>query len=68
MTEHTPIAVAYGDGIGPEIMDAVLTILRFSRARICIEAIEVGQEVYKRGNSSGIPSTAWDTIFRNKIM
>lgn len=68
MTEHTPIAVAYGDGIGPEIMDAVLTILRFSRARICIEAIEVGQEVYKRGNSSGIPSTAWDTIFRNKII
>lgn len=68
MTEHTSIAVAYGDGIGPEIMDAVLTILRFARAKISIEAVEIGQEVYKRDNNCGIPSTAWNAIYRNKIL
>ncbi len=68
MTEYFPIAVAYGDGIGPEITHAVLTILRFARAKISVEAIELGQEVYKRDNTTGIPSTAWDAIFRNKII
>lgn len=68
MTQSTPIAVAYGDGIGPEIMEAVLSILRYARANISVETIEVGQEVYKRGNTSGIPSTAWDAILRNKII
>ena len=33
MAEKTPITVAYGDGIGPEIMDATLHILKAAGAR-----------------------------------
>ncbi len=57
MTEHpqiTPITVAYGDGIGPEIMAATLHIIQSAGARIAIEEIEVGEKVYLRGISAGI--------------
>ncbi len=30
--ERIPIAVAYGDGIGPEIMDAVMRVLDAAKA------------------------------------
>lgn len=38
----TLITVAYGDGIGPEIMEAVLSILREAEAEISIDIIEIG--------------------------
>ncbi len=37
MSENTPITVAHGDGIGPEIMDATLHIIQEAGARITIE-------------------------------
>ena len=33
MAENIPITVAYGDGIGPEIMDATLSILKEAGGR-----------------------------------
>jgi isocitrate dehydrogenase len=61
------ITVAKGDGIGPEIMDATLEILKASGAKIEFDEIEIGEKVYLSGNTSGIPTDAWDTIRRNKI-
>lgn len=61
------ITVAKGDGIGPEIMDATLSILEQAGARLEIDEIEIGEKVYLGGNSSGISKEAWDTIRRNKI-
>ena len=49
----TPITVAHGDGIGPEIMDATLQILEASGAALDIETIEIGEKVYLRGNTRG---------------
>jgi isocitrate dehydrogenase len=63
----TKITVAKGDGIGPEIMDATLKIILAARAKIEIEEIEVGEKVYLAGNFSGIASSSWDTIRKNKI-
>lgn len=63
----TNITVAKGDGIGPEIMDATLSILKAAGARINIEEIEIGEKVYLSGNTSGISRDAWDTIRRNKV-
>lgn len=63
----TTITVAKGDGIGPEIMDATLSILQAAGAQIKIEEIEVGEKVYLAGNTSGIAKEAWDTIRRNKV-
>jgi isocitrate dehydrogenase len=63
----TPITVAHGDGIGPEIMDATLHILREAGARVDIETIEVGEKVYQRGVSVGIEPSAWDSLRRTKV-
>jgi isocitrate dehydrogenase len=61
------ITIARGDGIGPEIMDATLEILKAADARLIYDEIEVGEKVYLAGNTSGISKSAWDTIRKNKV-
>ncbi len=63
----TKVTVAKGDGIGPEIMDATLDIIRAGGAKLEIEEIEVGEKVYLSGNTSGIAPESWDVIRKNKI-
>ncbi len=63
-----PITVAYGDGIGPEIMKASLKILLAAGAELDIETIEVGEQVYLRGVDSGIDKGAWDTLLKNRVL
>jgi isocitrate dehydrogenase len=65
--EATPISVAYGDGIGPEIMKATLEILEAAGAQLDIEKIDIGAQVYEQGHSSGIASEAWDSLRRTKV-
>ena len=67
MTKNTPITVAYGDGIGPEIMEATLRIIQEAGARIDIQQIEVGEKVYLRGISAGIEPGAWESLRRTKV-
>ena len=62
-----PITVAYGDGIGPEIMDATLHILKEGGARLAIEKIDIGEKVYLAGNTSGIDPSAWDSLRNTKV-
>ena len=68
LSKATKIAVAHGDGIGPEIMDATLNILKAAGANIEIENMELGEKVYLAGNSSGIDQNAWDVIKQNKVI
>jgi len=68
MTTKAPITVAYGDGIGPEIMKACLKILLEAGAQLDIETIEIGEQVYLRGNTSGIEKSAWDSLRRTKVL
>lgn len=68
MEEYKKITVAFGDGIGPEIMDSTLSILKEAKAKITIETIEVGKLMYERGFSSGIPPEAWKSIQTNKVL
>jgi len=65
---NTRITVAKGDGIGPEIMDATLKILKSAGAEIEIDEIQVGEKVYLSGNTSGISSESWDIIRQNKVL
>ncbi len=67
MSGTQSITVARGDGIGPEIMDATLTILREADARLAIEEIEIGEKVYHRGINSGIAPESWESLRRTKI-
>lgn len=66
--QKVKIAVAKGDGIGPEIMDATLKILEAAGANIEPEFIEIGENVYLSGNTSGIQEEAWKTIDDTKVI
>ncbi len=63
----TPITVAYGDGIGPEIMEATLHVLREAGAALAVERIEIGESVYRRGFSAGIEPGAWESLRRTRV-
>ncbi len=64
---NTAITVAYGDGIGPEIMSAVIHILKEAGARLDIEEIEIGEKIYNKGISAGIEPAAWESLRRTKV-
>lgn len=57
-----PIAVAEGDGIGPEIMKATLHVLRSAGAEIEVHPIEIGEKLYLRGFATGMDPKMWDVI------
>ena len=67
MATKTPITVAYGDGIGPEIMEATLRIIEAAGAALDIERIEIGEKVYLAGNPAGIEPGAFDSLRRTKV-
>lgn len=67
MSSATPITVAHGDGIGPEIMAACLSILQEAGAKLDIETIEIGQAVYERGHDTGIEPSAWDSLRNTRV-
>src|SRR5512140_1117821 len=67
MSTKTPITVAHGDGIGPEIMNATLQILEAAGAALEIETIEIGEKVYLRGNTTGIEPSSWDSLLRTQV-
>jgi isocitrate dehydrogenase len=67
MPDCIPITVARGDGIGPEIMDATLEVLEAAGARLALEFIEVGERVYRAGNTSGIAPEAWASLRRTRV-
>ena len=62
------ITIAKGDGIGPEIMEATLKIIRAAGAKVEFEEIEIGEQVYLSGNTSGISDESWKIIRRNKVI
>ncbi|MEM8739691.1 MAG: NADP-dependent isocitrate dehydrogenase [Planctomycetota bacterium] len=63
----TTIAVARGDGIGPEIMDAALRVLDAADAGLNYDYVEIGEQVYRRGVTAGIEPAAWDAIRGHKV-
>lgn len=65
--QKTKIAVAYGDGIGPEIMKATLRILDAAGAGLDYEEVKIGKEMYLSGHTSGIAPDAWDILRRNEV-
>lgn len=67
MNTKTRITVAYGDGIGPEIMKATLAILQAAGAQVDYDVIEIGEQVYLKGISSGMEPKAIDSLRANKV-
>lgn len=66
--EKVQVALARGDGIGPEITEAVVRILEAAEAPLEFREIQIGEEVYRSGVTSGITGEAWDTIRETKTL
>jgi isocitrate dehydrogenase len=63
----TKVTALPGDGIGPEVMQATMTILKAAGAPIEWEMAEAGAEVFKKGLVTGVPRETLDSIARNKL-
>lgn len=63
----TTITVFKGDGIGPEICNAVLAVLKAANAPLEYELFEVGEAEYNR-NGKLIPDAAFASYKKNKIL
>src|SRR4051812_5236177 len=62
LTTMTKIAVAKGDGIGPEIMDGVLHIFDAAKVPLEYQVVEMGKWVFDKGYSNGMTPEAQRTI------
>lgn len=58
----TKIAVAQGDGIGPEIMDATLKIFTAAKVPLEYQFVDMGKWVFDKGYSNGMTPEAQQTI------
>ncbi|MFL0682541.1 isocitrate dehydrogenase [Algoriphagus aquaeductus] len=67
MSSKRKITVAYGDGIGPEIMKATLAILDAAGAQLEYDVIEIGEQVYLKGISSGMEPKSFDSLRETKV-
>lgn len=56
------IAVAKGDGIGPEIMEAVLKVFEANKVPLSYEYVDMGKWVFDKGFSNGMTPDAKITI------
>ncbi|KAJ3405761.1 hypothetical protein HDV05_006354 [Chytridiales sp. JEL 0842] len=62
------IAVAKGDGIGPEIMDATIKIFEAAKIPLKYHFIDMGKSVYLSGKSNGMTDEAKETVERCGIL
>jgi isocitrate dehydrogenase len=67
-TTKIPVALARGDGIGPEIVDATVRILEAANAPLDYREVHIGEEVFRSGITSGISEEAWDAIRDTGVM
>jgi len=61
---NAQVAVARGDGIGPNIMDACLRILDAAGARLDIHEVTLGEQAYNAGYMTGVEPGAFEVIRR----
>lgn len=62
------ISVAKGDGIGPEIMDAVLQLFEAAKVPLKYDFIEMGKTYFLQGYNSGMTPSAKESIENNCIL
>lgn len=68
MTQPIKISVAKGDGIGPEIMDAVISIFDAAKVTLDYEFIEMGKTYFEQGHNTGMTPDAKASVERNGIL
>lgn len=67
-SQRQTIAVAMGDGIGPEITEATLRILEAAGVPLDFQSVQLGEAAYRAGEPSGISAHAWDVLRRHRVL
>jgi isocitrate dehydrogenase len=62
------VAVAAGDGIGPEIMQATLAVLRAADPALSFHESTVGLKAYQAGEASGVGAETWSAIAEHGVL
>lgn len=62
-----PVTLIPGDGVGPEITLATRRVIEAAGVAIDWEEAEAGAEVFKRGDTSGVPRETTDSIARTGV-
>ncbi|HMJ17911.1 MAG TPA: NADP-dependent isocitrate dehydrogenase [Gemmatimonadaceae bacterium] len=62
------ITVLPGDGIGPEVVDAALAIIKATGAPIEFEQCEAGARAFQKGIVTGIPKETIESIERTRVV
>jgi isocitrate dehydrogenase len=65
---NIPICIAPCDGIGPEVLDAIIRVLQAARAPLTYHPIEMGHAAYLAGHSSGMSPEARASVERHGIL
>ncbi len=66
--EKMKISVAEGDGIGKEIMDAVLSIFDAAQVPLDYDKIGMGKSIYEAGHGSGMTPEAKESVEKNGVL
>ena len=64
---HTTVTAIAGDGIGPEVMQAVQQVLAAAGARVTWVYAVAGGAAFAKGISTGAPQETLDSIARNGV-
>lgn len=68
MFKKITVAVAKGDGIGGEIMNATLKILNAAKVPLNFNYVNMGKEFYLKGFSTGMTPEAQTTVESTRIL
>ncbi len=62
------VTVIPGDGVGPEVVRSAQRIIAAAGVAIDWETAEAGAEVFRRGDTSGVPQATRDSIARTRVV
>src|SRR5436305_10387990 len=62
------ITILPGDGIGPEVIESALAIIKAADVNLEFEKCEAGARVFQKGIATGIPNETIESIGRNKVV
>ncbi len=63
-----PVTIVRGDGVGPEIMGAVLAILEAAKAPLAYQEVYLGQAAVQQGHPTGISAEALKAITQTGVL
>ncbi len=68
MSQAHRVTVIPGDGVGPEVVRSAIRIIAAEGVHIDWEEAQAGLEVFKLGDTSGVPQETRDSIERTRVV